>query len=591
MRIAFYLLLLAGCTPSLEDQLRNHLDGGTSMPDLAEPPVTVSPAPVVIGTPQPAPTNPDPSGSWTAAPSLGDVMFVPNRDSVILQLPAVSGAVDYRAIIDDAKLAVTANSDGTETIAGTTVICAGYLQRNTRRADRELLQVIELPGLSGATRVVVEALDKPCPFTGVIGGTHDDLDRTSAVNPEIKAADSSHYTIFTEDEVVKTYGAAILNGQGGAATGQPAPNVAPKVLARTTVTVTPSGNGAAPTKSFFDDFSTVDPPLKLVDGVTCYPSQGCNHPYIDIWQNQKWTFEPAGMDKAQYFYDRGQLHSVVADGGADGFSSAIAYPRQLAHVADSQYLHITWEVNSMTTQRRYWWISVCGADQPGKTIAADGSPQSYLDPDSSLQLADGNNPNLSGYNCVMLFPKDGNNVFELPMGGGMSAPPETDARVLIYKSGTGVTGVNVNPDQYKNGWISPSWFRMQDGTGNLVGPMLDYQNLNFVGTHFDLYVRKGRALFYVDGKQKLCNDFSPSLTTMSEAMVGFGQVLYHTSAEHNELATDPNDPNNSGPPRMKHVYENLKYLDRRDWDNLGFDDGVAAPAGFDESLCYKSTAQ
>jgi hypothetical protein len=32
-------------------------------------------------------------------------------------------------------------------------------------------------------------------------------------------------------------------------------------------------------------------------------------------------------------------------------------------------------------------------------------------------------------------------------------------------------------------------------------------------------------------------------------------------------------------------------MDRRDWDNTGFDDGVGAPADFDESLCYHSTAQ
>jgi hypothetical protein len=524
---------------------------------------------------------------------MGDVQFVPNRDSVILRLPQVANAVDYRAIILGNGTGVSSASDGSERVTGTTVVCAGYLQRNTRRAMLELNDMIALPGLGGATRVAIEAIDAPCPYTGIIGAKHDSISRTTANNHEIPAADSGTYSIYTEDEVVQAYGATIFNGQGPAAqqSGQPAAATAPKVLARTTVTVMPSGNsGSAPASTFFDDFATADPPTLISDGTTCYPSQGCMHPFIDILQNKKWTFEPAGMDKAQYFYDRGQLHSVVADGGSLGFSSAIAYPRQLAHVDASNYLHITYEVNSLTTQRRYWWISVCGADQPGQTINPDGSPASFLHPDSSLQLADGNNPNLSGFSCFMVFPKDGNYIFPLPLGDGTQAPPETETRVLIYKSGTGVTGVNVSPDQYKNGWISPSWFRMMDGAGNLVGPMLDNDNLYHVTTRFDLYVRKGRVVLYADGQQKLCNDFAPSLTSMSEAMVGFGQVLYHTSAEQSELGLMP-DANDDTYPRMRHVYQNLKYFDRRDWDNLGFDDGVGAPQGFDESACYKSSSQ
>jgi hypothetical protein len=292
------------------------------------------------------------------------------------------------------------------------------------------------------------------------------------------------------------------------------------------------------------------------------------------------------MDRRQLYIDHGQLHVVVAEGGADTFGSAVAYPRQLAHVDDSAYLHVTYDVATHTSDRRYWWISVCGADQPGKTIAADGSPTSYQNPDSTLQLGDGNNPNLSGFGCFMLFPKDGNPVFGLPFGDGTESPPETSARIYIYKSGSGVTGVNVDPDVYHNGFIAPAWFRELDGSGNIVGPMLDRENLAAPTIHFDLYLRRGRAILYANGRQKLCNDFSPTLMKMPEAMVGFGQVLYHTSAEHNEMAAG-----SDGPAYMRQVHDNLKYLDRRDWDNLGFEDKVAAPKGFDESACFHSEQQ
>ena len=594
------LSLVAGCHQSLKDQLHDGDSGGNGGGGGGDTTPTVfSPTPVV-GTPQPAPVDPNPTAplgsdggklGWSSAAAMGAVQFVPNRDSVIVRVPAVSGAVDYRVIVLGPGVGVSSAGDGSESVTGATVYCAGYLQRNTRPAQRELLDVIALPGLAGGTRVAIEAIDRPCPFTGVIGASHDSLPRTSSVNPEIIAADSGTYNIYTEAEVVKAFGSAIFNGQGPSATqtGQPAAATSPKVLARTAVTVTPNGNGGTPpAATFFDDFSTADPPTLISDGTTCYPNQGCVHPFVDVLQNKKWTFEPGGLDKSQYLFDRGQLHTIVADGGADDFASAVAYPRQLAHVDATKYLHITYEVSSVTTQRRYWWIAVCGADQPGKTINPDGSPVSYLRPDSSLQLADGNNPNTSGYNCVMVFPKDGNPIFGLPLADGQELPPETEARVLIYKTGSGVTGVNVSPDQYKNGWISPSWFRTQDGAGKLLAPMFDANNLYHVPTRYDLYVKKGRVVLYADGQQKLCNDFAPTLTSMGEAMVGFGQVLYHTSAEHNEMAIHPDDDYAKTAPAMRHVYENLKYFDRRDWDNLGFDDGVGPPQGFDESACYKS---
>jgi hypothetical protein len=120
--------------------------------------------------------------------------------------------------------------------------------------------------------------------------------------------------------------------------------------------------------------------------------------------------------------------------------------------------------------------------------------------------------------------------------------------------------------------------------------MLDHVNQNAPTTHFDIYVRRGRVVVYADGAPKLCNDFDPAMVTMSEAMVGFGQVLYHTSAEHNEMTPDPLDPNDKY-GHLHHVRGNLKYLDRRDWDNLGFESGAALPAGFDEATCYKSEAK
>ncbi|MCE9578007.1 MAG: hypothetical protein K8W52_33050 [Deltaproteobacteria bacterium] len=573
-------------------------------PDSAPPDATpVTPVSVHPPTAQPAPVDDHPeaplgpSGAlgWTTAPLMTGVQYIPSRDSLELVVPQVAGAVDYRAIVLEPGVAVTADASGRETITNTTVVCAGYLQHSTRRTVRELIDTIQVAGLRGDTRIVLEAIDAPCPFPGVIGAAHADIDRTRAVNTELAAEDARHYTLYTEAEVRAAYGVSLFNGQGVAPRpGDPAPNTAPRVLARTTVVVAPSGTSAAPpVADFFDDFSTDDQPQKISDGATCYPPD-CDHPFMDIFQNAKWTFEAQSMDVDQYFIDRGQLHAVVADTAAEDFSTTVAYPRALAQMSDTSYLHVTYEVNALTTARRYPWLSICGADTPGQTIEADGSPRAHLPANSSLQLADGDNPNTDGNNCVMVFSKDGNYVFALPAGDGSSSPPETDMRVLIYKRGTGLTGVNVSPDIYANGFMPHSWFRTIDKNGVVLGPMIDRQDLAAPTSHFDVFVRRGRVIVYVDGQQKLCNDFDPGLVTMAEAMVGFGQVIYHTSAEHNDLAPNPADPDGAF-PRTPHVFDNLRFFDRRDWDNLGFESGVqpptTGPSAFDEGQCYRSAAQ
>jgi hypothetical protein len=595
----------SGSPATLESSLRQQQsddEGGTAGGDAANdvdgggdgtPGTTVKPTMVsgsVMLTPAMVdanPTNPSVDGggtlAWTTAPQMGQVSFASDRDSVKLVMPAVANAVDYRAILLSPTVGVTNDGSGHETVSNTTIVCAGYLQRNVSTTTQQLVDTIQFPGITANSHIVIEAIDTTCPFVGVVGPKHATLNRTTKENAEIKAADSATYSVYTEADVNTTFGAMIINGQGpGTQTGMPAPVSAPKVLQRTTVVVSPMGSTMTPpVTTFFDDFSSSDQPTLASSG-----QNSQSHPYIDIFQNSKWTMEAAAMDIDQYFVDRGQLHTIFADTGADDFSSAVAYPKQLAQLSDTDYLHIVYDVNSITSDRRYWWLSICGSDTAGKTMAANGQPTSYLNPDSSLQEGDGNNPNQSGFNCIDVFPKNGAVDNDLPLGNGTSSPPETDVRILIYGTGKGLTGTNVSPDQYKNGYLDPSWYREMDGTGKFIGPMLDQNNLYAPTTHYDLYVRRNRVVLYADGQQKLCNDFPESLVTMSEAMVGFGSVLYHTSAEHNEISPGK---------YMKYVYDDLKYFDRRDWDNMGFDNGVQPPSSgssaFNASDCYVWSAK
>lgn len=518
--------------------------------------------------------------NWTAAATLPGITYVPNRDSVKLLIPAVPNAVDYRVIALTAGMSVT-NSANRETVRGTTITCAGYRQRNVYVNKRELVTRVEVTGVAGATQYVVEAIDRSCPFTGVHGVSKASVTRS---NSSLPASEQGTFSLYTEAEIVARYGSMIINGQGVAAKrGTQAAVNPPIVLARSTIAVTPLGTASAPpVATFFDDFNLNDQPRLIEKG-----TYNTNHEGSDIYQNNKWTFHGAFPDVMQYFTERGQLHGIIADGGGENFASMIAYPRRAAAVSASDYLHVTFEVNTHTTARRYWWLSLCGADTLGQTLKSDGQPAFFLRPNSSLQIGDGNNPNTAGMNCVMVFPKNGNRYFPLPPN---NTAPETDVRVLVYGAGTGTTGRNVDPDIYHYDWMGPlnhTWYRQLNAQKQPIGPMLDLQNLNAPRVKFDLFVKKGRVVLYADGQQKLCNDFNTNLMTLAESAVGFGQVLYHTAAEHNDVAPDA-----AGSPLMRHVYQNMPFFDRRDWDNLGYQEHSSLPKSgfsFDASLCYADT--
>src|SRR6185312_713728 len=149
--------------------------------------------------------------SWAAAPLMQGVAVVPNRDSAIVIVPAVAGAADYRVATLPDGVNVTAQNGG-EHIAGSTLHCAGYRQHNApQTASRELMLQVEVTGLAGPTRLVVEAIDAACPYVGAVGPSHVDV---ATNDTEIDAPTQGVFSIFTESEVRSTYGSLVVNGHG-----------------------------------------------------------------------------------------------------------------------------------------------------------------------------------------------------------------------------------------------------------------------------------------------------------------------------------------------------------------------------------------
>jgi hypothetical protein len=531
----------------------------------------------------PTPTAPVGEGgeklSWTGAPLMEGVKVLVNHDSAVLILPEVPGARDYRAFRIPQGAHISSTIFGAEDVLRTTVHCAGNRQHNdVARETQTLMRQVEVTNLRGPTQIVIEAIDRPCPFTGVQGNAHGTV---PVVIDELPLNDQHPFTVYTGDEIRASYGSLIVNGQGpGNILGLPSPRVSPWVLARTAVIVTPTGEQPPLTDTFFDSFDDDRDQPQVVKSL---PDSGGRSQQGQLLTNSKWAFYTWGADLSQFFIERGELHSVLADWGQDIFSSNVAIPRRTFALSDTSYLHLHYDVASDTTARRYWWMFVCGAGQPGQTLDTNGLLKSQIVQTPFFYDTDGKNPSLAGWNCLQIFPLDGS-PFEL---GPTNTRPESDLRIIVNvaNGGNADSVRQVSPNQYGSAAIAAkSWYRQQHGNGAPLGkPVLDDQMLISPRTRFDLYIRRDRAVVYVNGEQRVCNDFPNQKLTMAEGAVGFSQVIYHSAAEHLELREDFDDRTG----QFYYLYD-TPFVDSRTWDNLGVGEGVDSPPGFDATACYVS---
>ena len=671
----------------------------------ASPPVVVTPPPV---TPPPVSSSP-PGLNFTAAPALSGVTMIQNRDSVIIQVPAVANARDFRVLVQ--PTAVAANSDGTESVQGGTQYCAGLRQHQARTrfvADPVSLfpyyfytnsgtddpnnevpnffgppptpwtwfdldtppnLSIEVSGVTANETVTVEALDRLCPFPGPIGRQHVDItlshssDSDHVGNPWLDVSGVKTFPVVTKDEVIAKYGSLIINGQGWAggpnvqatppAKGpfaQPAAPNPPKVLARATVSIAPLATPPAAPSGFFDDFSNPS------DTFQSLPQPKWTYPRYSnagelVLQNSKWTIygngftccTPTaaldGMGYADAFIDNGALHTILGDWAQGVLSEITMIPRKAAHINATNYLHVTYEVPSFATNRRYWVFTLCGSSVAGQTLDGTGALKEQVVHSTFFYLNTGMSPSTAGWNCLQVLNREGNSYAfgnwesmhnikggrpPVPANKGLydindyiyntvasisdptkiaayTVHPESDVIVLINKPipkanlpevpgvneqvvQSAVTSpINVSPLQLDNPAGEIAWFYKVDANGNPIAPILDDQQLVAPRTKYDLYIRNNRLIMYVNGKPTLCNDFTTPTTTLNiaDAAVGFHQVLYHSLAESQERFVDPDRGG------AYHYRYNSPWLDQRTWDNMGFEENVAAPSDFNDQTCFE----
>jgi len=555
------------------------------------------------------------------------------------------------ALTDSVKTSIVGD---TEDVLGATITCAGLRQRNdcddteavkdygnveimftancsddvrSINIAKSLATQVEVNGLTGPTKLVVEAIDQLCPFAGAIGNAHVDVPIAGADKPLTTKYKGSSVTfpvykttfpIRTPQEVTADYGSLILNGHGPAPrpspllgpylnVAQPAPRSQPKVLNRSFITVTPTGTAQRPAgykdTDIFEDFSAADPFVLLearkdVEGVILPQGLG-NVQNAKHYANSHWNQYTFNAEASQMFVDNGELHSLLADLGQDVMASNIIYPKRVLQVPDTGdlFLNITFEIQANSTQRRYWWLHLCGADQPGKTFSGTTftgtstilAAPFFMNPNTGSQIS------MAGWNCLQFVPRAGSydvlpgGEFENPTLGGSRA--QSSLRILTNR--TTPAGQDPLKDTKSVAILDPSfiagdtpaangqWVRTWDDKHVINGVLFDDQLFATQRTTFDVYVNKSKAVVYINGKQKACDNFPTHKLTMAEAAVGLGHVFYHSSGERTELMESLWVKTG-----QNYFLHNTPFIDVRSLDNVGMREGVKLPDSFNNVTCF-----
>lgn len=565
-------------------------------------------------------------GYFASAPMVAPLKTLVRRDSLIVYLPNVQGAADYRVYVEGRNV----------------LACAGYRQRasvarldGNDRVIRELLQTVELPGLvtPGSYRVIVEALDRPCAFTGMPAHTSAVIPVTSGLL--LPGLTGGGVPLRGFADAIAQYGAEIINGQGASSdwivqTGQlraqavvaGSAAATPVVIARSAIRVlTPFADEGvnAPIidvgpNAVFDDFST--------DAVASFGriasrsfggSDAIQGPFGNwyFWGasaqaalGQSATDPPLGV---QVWRRHGRLNITLADWAQDvfsavHFSSLQSKPAALQSIDPTHYAHSFFRVDSGATGRRYWhWMMCGGADVNTLVDPATNIPRirPLLRPDFFLangvnptEPAGGNEP-LTPYHrreCLNVFHRATGNPDTPRLPDGSDGPrPNQELIVTVNPEGRARGVINLAPAVFDRGYGENAFRWRLDAAGRYAGPLIEPFDQQQPLTHYDIFMRKDRVVIFVNGRQGACIDLSSRPLAMNYGLIVYGQVLYHSDAEYGEYYVPERPASNpyQAPYGSFHLSMNTVAADSRAWDAVGHSEKIAIPPlfSFDPALC------
>jgi hypothetical protein len=198
-------------------------------------------------------------------------------------------------------------------------------------------------GVTAPTTLVVEALDKGCPFQGIVSA------QTSITTP----ADKSWYTIA---DIRKTAanGEVYINGQYDGVAGNP------KAIARSFIDVAPRVRQAmdwlSTPASFSEQFTTL--PCQAPDG-NCFQQFHLQSSTYDI------SFLATETDRWKVGNVLGEFQVNYTDWATDTNGKfRMTVRNQKANIAANSFVHATMEVNSVSSGRRYPQLILSDQDIP-----------------------------------------------------------------------------------------------------------------------------------------------------------------------------------------------------------------------------------
>jgi hypothetical protein len=617
--------------------------------------------------------------------SIPNVTVLNRRDALVVYVPNVQGAADYRAYIVDAGVDFTDTANGPQP-RGAVVNCAGYRQRFTRNWDatygayanahevtpvfhRELLQEIEVPGLvaDGDYKVVVEATATPCPFTGVMAHS----DATIPISAEYRIPGTPDTLAFRSFDTVRAlYGNEIINGQGSVVNDYKdvylaAQDVAhppaevlgravppddalspadPVVIARSVIRVRrPAADESfnAPLfdsgpNSMWDDFSdpigaggssdaimtSLHHETRLEGAGIVSGGQFGREYYWSLYAEYANGDTPTNPKGVQVWQRHGRRYVTFSDWAQDTFGGVYFTPTTTQPLrldpGNTKYVHSFWRSNSGAAQRRYWTWELCGA--PTRAELADpvtGIPAPHFRPAGLpfFYSYDGaNNPSApwldtpdASYHtkeCIGLLQLAAYRYGNLPANYVPSSwidEPHSELRAFIHQRDhdTGVINLkpagmgdgdgdgSVNPDQSINFAQYGMLWRL-NAAKQPTRPMFEPFDQDGVLTHYDVFVRPDRLVFYINGRQAFCADLSAHPLTMAYGVPIYGNVLYHSTADilTNYVGLE-GAANNAVGGSFQYVM-NTPWTTTGVWDAIGQSEMIDIPPqfAFDSGACF-----
>ena len=391
-------------------------------------------------------------------------------------------------------------------------------------------------GLTGTTTLVIEALDSGCPNQGFFSPTH--LDSFTFVvgdprNPVKDANGQSTDTMppwltFDELKSASPTGEVFLNGQY-AATNQP------RAIARSFVQLGPA---APPDMDFYAGFE-VGTQLEPFTSIPAPKNEGAEYWY----DSPTYSLSTYADPNVFFGVELGELWMTAQDADADTLGKVRLTPKQMATIGDSTYLHVTEEVDMTSSQRRYPQI-----------IISDQAPPIQDD------MAKGNSLVIQTHNWAP-------NYLLLQVCDHVEWQPNAQCPDLPLTA----------PDL-------PPRFQVP---AELAG--FD-RNVKW-----DVYVSTSRVYLLLNDVPQSCTLLSAPAadgvvhgTPQGSVSVTFGDVLYHSVVEQDGPCGDLNEtgsvsPENppavaGQPTTYNYITNNVRFMTRRHFDNLGFKSGVPAPS-------------